>query len=130
MTRPSLLALLASFALCACDGQHPAPQHDAGMEAADGSVAVDAGGDTWNSFAKGFFESYCTACHDTSPKDFHTLADVRAWSAEIRCGVSAVALDGCGAVAPPGQFPVGTGPHPSDAERARLVAWIDAGMPE
>lgn len=123
-----------SVALAACDGSSPSGA-DAGADAGSGTtdagdVAIDAGGDTWGSFAEGFFATYCVSCHDTSPKDFRQIEDVRAWADTIRCGVSDVALEGCGSTPPPRQFPVGTGPHPSDAERERLVAWIDAGMPE
>lgn len=105
---------------------------DAGTEPSDAASAVDAGapGDTWASFAGSFMEAYCVRCHSTSPKDFDSLVDVRANAATIRCGVSDVALDGCGTWPPPRQFPVGSGPFPSDDERARLVAWLDSGAPE
>lgn len=99
---------------------------DAGAPAEDAGSTVD----TWSSFADEFMQTYCVACHSTSPKDFNSLADVRANAAAIRCGVSDVALDGCGSWPPPRQFPVGSGPSPTDEERARLVAWLDAGAPE
>jgi hypothetical protein len=36
---------------------------------------------------------------------------------------------GCGATPAPKQFPIGTGPKPTDDERSAIVAWIDAGLP-
>ncbi len=126
------LCLLALLGLTACGADAPPgdggdPQHDAG--GADAGGGDGAAGDTWASFAEGFFAAYCVECHDASPKDFRSLEDVRANAATIRCGVSDVALSDCGSWPPPRQFPIGTGPHPSDAERARIVAWIDAGAP-
>ena len=95
------------------------------------------GGDTWTSWASGFFASYCVSCHsptgsDPGPKDFTQYASVLANAPEIRCGV-AVSQDAawmCAAFPPPEQFPVGTGPKPTNAERDRLVAWIGAGAPQ
>jgi hypothetical protein len=50
----------------------------------------------------------------------------------IRCGV-AVSWDpswNCDTQGPqPKQFPIGNGPKPSDADRARVVAWLSAGAP-
>lgn len=91
-----------------------------------GPVAV---GDTWDTFGAGFFDAYCVACHDASPRDFRSPEDVAANADAIRCGVATTALDGCGDWPPPEQFPVGTGPQPTDDERDRIVAWIDAGQP-
>jgi hypothetical protein len=96
----------------------------------------DGGGDTWANYAQGFFAMYCVECHnaaDPTQRDYDKLADVMKDSATIRCGVAAVAQPGCGSSPPPKQFPIsdanGTNPKPSDAERARIVAWIDAGLP-
>jgi len=54
-------------------------------------------------------------------------------AATIRCGVASTVLSGCGSFPPPEQFPItdakGTNPKPSTAERARIVAWIEAGTP-
>lgn len=104
--------------------------------------AADAGStDTWTGWANAdFFQRYCTSCHTPggqgdpsgSGLDFTLYADVAAKSALIRCG-TAVAQDpswGCGSFPPAKQFPVGSGPKPTDAERNRLVAWIDAGFPQ
>ncbi|MCB9594796.1 MAG: hypothetical protein H6719_18895 [Sandaracinaceae bacterium] len=104
---------------------------DAGMVGADAATS-DAGppADTWTAFANDFMQTYCVECHATSPKDFELLSEVRANAATIRCGVSDVALSDCGSGPPPRQFPIGSGPFPSDEDRARLVAWLDAGAPE
>ena len=106
---------------------------DAGADRTDAGTSFDAAApvDTWSSFAEGFFATYCVECHSTSPKDFRLLADVRAFAPRIRCGTSDVTLATCTPTSPRAQqFPIGSGPFPSDAERARLVAWIDGGFAE
>ncbi len=91
--------------------------------------------DTWASWAMGFTQTYCSAtCHAPGGSgvgasgqfDFTQYANVYANRAAIRCGVAAVALAGCTGSPAPKQFPIAA-PYPSDPERARLVAWIDAG---
>ena len=139
MAKTFRFVTLAALLAFGCDGSSPGgsdagpPAEDASMAATDaGPTETDAGvpGDTWTTWAMGFFATYCVECHDTSPKDFRQLADVRANASEIACGVSPVVEDGCGSFPPPAQFPIGTGPHPTDAERMRLVAWIQSGAPE
>jgi hypothetical protein len=81
---------------------------------------------------KGFFAMYCVSCHaasDPTGRDFTQLSVVVTNAATIRCGVAATMQSGCGVSPAPKQFPIGTGPKPSDAERQRIVAWIDAGTP-
>jgi hypothetical protein len=102
---------------------------------AGGQVA----GDTWESFAKGFFEAYCVSCHNDdnrgdATRDQHKLEVVIAEKDAIACGVSKSQADwtarGCTSDMPSSrQFPAGSGPAPSDEERDRLLAWIDAGTP-
>jgi hypothetical protein len=96
----------------------------------DANVGADAPPLTWTSFAQDFMETYCYACHGPGDamRDFSQLSMVRAEKDKIRCGVSPTALSGC--TIPAGQFPVGTGPKPSDAERNQLVQWIDEGTVE
>jgi hypothetical protein len=94
--------------------------------------------ETWDSFAKGFFATYCVSCHNDDKKgdatrDYHLVANVVKEKAEIACGVSKGQAEwskrGCSAFPPARQFPVGGGPKPTDAERDRLVRWIDSGTP-
>lgn len=93
-------------------------------------------GDTYANFAKGFFDMYCVSCHGPTTtdqaRDFSTMTDITRDHAMIRCGVATKSLSGCSAYPniSPTQFPIGSGPKPTDAERTRLVAWIDAGMPQ
>jgi hypothetical protein len=146
-----ITALAIALAINACGDDASRPGADAGARdgsssdaSADpdaGTLVVDAGGtttdagtdapaaDTWMTFAEGFFATYCTECHSGGTRDYRTIDDVMRDTATIRCGVSPDALSGCGSFPPPSQFPVGTGPRPSDEERQRLVAWIDAGLP-
>jgi mono/diheme cytochrome c family protein len=85
----------------------------------------------------GFFQSYCVSCHsptggDPGDKNFTQYASVVKYSAHIRCGVAQkhTQQPSWNCSESEEQFPIGTGPKPSGAERDRLVAWIDAGMPE
>jgi hypothetical protein len=137
------LIMVAAAASCSSTAptDHPNVASDA-SEAAD-LAAVDSAGttdgpgpdapgrDTWDSFAMGFFATYCITCHSggRSPEDFRTLAGVGPAAALIRCGVAPMMEPGCGKSPAPRQFPIGNGPHPSDSERARIVAWIDGGLP-
>ena len=90
--------------------------------------------DTWTNYAANFFVTYCDSCHDAQDptgRDFSVQTTVAANMAVMRCGVAAVQDPSwnCGTSASPRQFPIGNGPKPTDAERARLVAWITAGEP-
>jgi hypothetical protein len=104
------------------------------------SVAVDApvaSADTWTSFAESFTMTYCAAsCHAPGGSgvrggalDFTMFTNVFTNRAEIRCGVSAVALADCTGFPPPKQFPIAA-PDPSDADRGRIVDWVVAGAPQ
>jgi hypothetical protein len=121
----SLFCFAALLALVACSsGSSPATNPGDAMT-----------GDTWQSWAQGFFATYCVPCHGAGApggRDYRVQANVVRDAAEIRCGV-AVTQDpswNCDpAFPPPKQFPIGNGPKPSDADRGRLVAWITAGAP-
>jgi hypothetical protein len=140
------LAVLLAHAACSSSATGPG---DAGGGAATDTGSADSssfdsasadapgnadGGDTWDSWAQGFFATYCVSCHganDTTGRDFRSKPIVVMNRLVIRCGV-ATAQDpswSCAASPMPGQFPIGTGPKPSDAERTRVVAWITAGCP-
>lgn len=145
----------ASLALLACSSSSSPEGHpmDAAAVTPDAAARLDMGAvghdmsappdaapdapaaarDTWTSFAQGFFTSYCTRCHSPggqgSAQDFRDYAMVVASADAIRCGVAPMREPGCGSSPSPRQFPIGTGPHPTDAERARIVAWIDDGTP-
>jgi hypothetical protein len=93
--------------------------------------------ETWESFAAGFFTSYCVSCHNedmtgTATRDYTSLDAVTGEADKIACGVATAALYAelsCSGSPMAFQFPVGSGAKPSDEERERLVAWIEAGMP-
>jgi hypothetical protein len=131
---------LATVVVCSCSsgqlGDDASLQPD--LASVDASPSEAATGDTWSNFAAGFFQTYCVTCHSptgsdaTGGKDFTQFASVGANAPVIRCGVS-VAQDPswmCASFPPPKQFPIGTGPHPTDNERNRLVSWITAGLPQ
>ncbi|MGH7286385.1 MAG: hypothetical protein ACRELY_33110 [Polyangiaceae bacterium] len=127
--------VLASALVIGCSSSSsPAPA--ANDDGGSGSDLTDSGasGDTWENYAAGFFTTYCTSCHDPQDptgRDFNVQAIVLQNKADMRCGV-AVTQDpswSCPASITAKQFPIGTGPKPTDAERNRLVAWIAAGEP-
>jgi hypothetical protein len=101
----------------------------------------DTGGtsaDTWESFAKAFMATYCASCHNddnrgVATRDYRMLANVVREKTAIACGTAKSMTDwsarGCTGSPPARQFPVGTGAKPTDAERDRLLKWIDAGTP-
>lgn len=101
-------------------------------DAPDGADGTDADNPTWDSFAADFFDTYCVNCHgaDDNDQDYRTYSDVKQDADTIRCGVAPTQLEGCSGSPQPSQFPVGNGPKPSDAERRKLVDWIDAGLPK
>ncbi|MFB6351744.1 MAG: hypothetical protein ABEN55_12695 [Bradymonadaceae bacterium] len=98
---------------------------------ADAADSTGAGGPTWNSFAADFFDTYCVNCHgaDDNDQDYRKYSEVKQDADTIRCGVAPTQLEGCSGPPQPAQFPVGNGPKPSDAERKKLVDWIEAGLP-
>ena len=64
--------------------------------------------------------------------DFTLYADVQPRTLTIMCGVCNAQSPSwtCAASPVAQQFPVGTGPKPTSAERDRVVAWLDAGAPQ
>lgn len=110
------LALVSS----ACGGDRG--DDDGSGVAADAMAgSIDAqSSPTWESFAEGFFETYCWACHGPGDplRDYSQLSMVRAEMSVISAGIDSE------------QFPIGDGPMPTRDERDRLIQWIEAGAPE
>ena len=132
----SLALVLASCSSTSSGGGGSAPASDAGgtITTDDAGAADGAAADTWANYGAGFFSTYCVSCHDakdSTGRDFTMQSKVETEKLTIRCGV-AVTQDPtwkCAASPAAKQFPIGSGPKPSDAERTRLVAWITAGAP-
>ena len=135
------LVLVCSFALVACSsgsstsGSSSSADSGAADSGADQtSPEVGTSTDSWASYAAGFFTAYCTECHnsgDATGRDYTVQAIVLKDKAAMRCGV-AITQDpswNCAASPVAKQFPIGSGPKPSDADRNRIVAWISAGEP-
>jgi hypothetical protein len=124
-------AILLAVVVAACGASNPVP------DLPDAAPHPDAPNDTWTSWAQSFTTEYCTRCHNsalangnpTGDKDFTMYSVVVTWAATIRCGVAATQQSGCGSSPTPKQFPAGA-PFPSDAERDRMVKWIDDGTPQ
>jgi hypothetical protein len=106
------------------------PAQEQPGDSADPGEAM-AASDTWGNFAEGFVDTYCVGCHPGifSQRDYNAYDNIVADADAIRCGVAPTMLDGCSGTPAPSQFPAGA-PYPTDEERLRLVAWIEAGMPE
>ena len=135
-------------ASCSSGASHSAAGGGNGDSALAGMVGSEAGSsdgsgaemdgasnqDTWENYARNFFATYCTSCHgpqDPTARDYNIQANVAKDRAAMRCGVASTQDPAwnCGPSPVARQFPIGNGPKPSDAERARIVAWIDAGDP-
>lgn len=117
--------LVLALGAGACGGDSDEPGSADAASTSDASPAL-----SWTSFGDDFFTRYCHDCHGAGDtlRDYSQLSMVRAEMDKIRCGVSAVSLSGCSI--PARQFPIGTGPMPTDAERGSLVQWIDEGAIE
>jgi uncharacterized membrane protein len=85
-------------------------------------------GDTWTTYAQGFFAMWCTRCHSTTlvggarngaPVGYNwdDPASVRTHLSEIRNAVGVA------------NFMPFNPPDPTCAERQRIVRWIDAAAP-
>ncbi len=92
-------------------------------------AGADAGGDTWNTFARGFFMQWCTRCHST------TLTDPSArggappgfdWDDEsaVRVRLDVIRRQ----VGVVNAMPFNP-PLPTCEERRRFITWIDRGAP-
>ena len=129
-----LLASVLSIVACSSSSAPSGSSTDADSGSGTSSGDSGASGDTWANYAAGFFTTYCTSCHnssDSTGRDFTVQAIVLQNKVAMRCGV-AVTQDpswNCAASPVAKQFPIGTGPKPTDAERDRIVAWITAGEP-
>jgi hypothetical protein len=129
---------------CTDDGPGPAgPRPDAGTS---GDAAVirngcrvlrdpvaqpgdEIDGDTFQTYAKGFFETYCVRCHsttNTTPEERNDAPEGRNWDdeASVRMYLEEIRLW----VGQYNAMPLDD-PKPSCDERRRLVRWIDAEAP-
>lgn len=114
------MRMLLFLALVACGGDSDDPSDT------DDTDSDPVAEDTWDNFAADFFAGSCVGCHTASPRDFRTLADVTAHADEIRCIVAPTEPTDCD--------PAVRANHPAwnapaDAQRQRLVDWIEAGLP-
>jgi len=118
-----VLLLTAAAGGCSSSGSPLAPGDDGGLDTItvlgpDGDSG-DAGGDgascdpsvTYASFGMAFFTTYCGRCHQWDQGSAQTAGDVLTLAAG------------------PGGFMPPADPRPTDAERARLAAWVACGAP-
>ena len=85
-----------------------------GSGATSGSSGSTYGSDTWTSYAKPWFNSYCAHCHG---QEFAEPTRVTAQASSIRAMITSKSM-------PPGTNDL------SDADRARILAWFTCGMPQ
>lgn len=112
---------------------------DAGSpDAASEVVPPAASADTWDSFARGFFGTYCGSCHNDDNqgdvrRNYRVLTNVAREKNPIACGLTKSQADwaarGCSKSPRARQFPVGNGPRHTDADRDRVLRWIDGNAP-
>lgn len=113
------------LALACGDGGEPTAGDSGAYD--EGLAACEAL--TWETFGEGYFQTWCTGCHSSAlPEgdragapvgvDFDTYAGAAQWADRIDARVLSE---------PPTMPPVGGS---SDAERDRLAAWLDCGLPE
>ena len=131
-----MTSLLIALVL-GCGEKEPGQGANSGTDTAPAETdeptdtSTEETGDTWTNFGAAWVDQYCVQCHASGNSDYTTHAGVQSDLDVIACGVSLVDRDGCGSWPGPGGFPApGALAEPSDDERARLVAWIDAGAPE
>lgn len=143
MNKKTILWSLALVLLASCgDKDDTSHDEDDAAEGSgdDGSTGADDTGEavdadpTWTNFAEGFFAEYCVSCHSPEGQASADFGDYDIVSRpkrlnSIRCGVAPELLDGCEGEHPPGWFPIGDGPMPTDDERWTLVDWCDADGP-
>jgi hypothetical protein len=136
MAAPRTL-LLGAFVVAACgNGEGGGDPPDAriingcpSLASPQASPGDPIGGDTYASFAMGFFEGFCTRCHASTLQgddrngapvgyDWDVEATIRDHLPEIRNMVGVQNF-----------MPLDPPPEPTCAERQRLVRWIDADAP-
>jgi hypothetical protein len=116
----------------------PGGDHDPSYGGDEGGGDVGGDGDNphgdyfegWPS--TGFFTPYCGDCHPhltSNGWDWANHDHVREQYDHIYCGVNLVETDECGGHHVPGHLPQGGGAMPTEDERLRLIAWMDAGIP-
>jgi hypothetical protein len=134
-----LAGIVVVVAAAACSSSSSPTSGQGGDDATEGGPVGDGyDADTWANWAQGFFTKYCVECHaagNTSGLDFGEQSIVVQNASTIRCGVCVTQDPAWHCPASPAaeQFPIsdssGTNPKPTDAERERVVAWINAGTP-
>lgn len=140
------MLLVAVLAATGCTNQGPATTSDMDLGvAAPGDMTLlvngcppltapvttpdgGAGGDTWASFAQGFFASYCTRCHSATLSGVarNGAPDGYNWDDEAAVRMH---LDVIRSAVGVGNFMPPSAPTPACDERRRIVRWIDADAP-
>jgi hypothetical protein len=138
---------LVTLLLAGCGDSTPTSTADLGMPSGDLSTPGDMtflangcapltqpvaqpgdpiDGDTWATFAQGFFATYCTRCHSTTAVDRQGAPAGFDWDVEatVRLHLSEI-RDAVGV----SNFMPFLPPNPTCAERRRIVRWIDASAP-
>jgi uncharacterized membrane protein len=129
-------ACLALLGGIGCAGADPKPAAQQST-LATGSKCADPAQPTvtYQGWAKGFFESYCTRCHSSTltttterngappGANWDDLSSIKTYAEQID-QYAAGGPDGINRVMPPSD------PKPSDDERTMLGEWLACGEPE
>lgn len=129
-------ALVLGFNTVGCSGDDSSPS-DPPSALATGSKCPNPASPsvTYQGWARGFFESYCTRCHSstlvtnserqgaTPHANWDDLPTIKAHSSEIDA-YAAGGPNGINRVMPPSD------PRPSDDDRIKLGEWLACGAPE
>jgi hypothetical protein len=92
------------------------------------------GGDTWTTFAKPFFATWCLRCHSstlTTAAQRNGAPDGLNWDVEstVRANLARIRQQAGVLNTMPLRDATINDPQPSCDERRRLIRWIDAGAP-
>lgn len=126
----TLFACAAVFALAGCSDDHAEPggHHDGEEGAPSGATCPPGSTLTYETFAKDFFDGYCTRCHSSDKTDDARQGAPLGHDFDTEEGVLAVA-EHVDAYAAAGPDSVNTrmppsNPRPSEAERRQLGEWL------
>jgi hypothetical protein len=132
-----VLALATVSVLAACGGPPgppDAPRPRTRFRLATGATCPPGSTLTWDSFAQGFFASYCTRCHGSAVVgiDRNGAPVGYDWDDPAIVRMHLPIIETAAAAGPDAInvfMPALTPPEPTDAERDQLGEWLACGAP-
>jgi len=121
----SLLAAVLVIVGCGSEDEAPPPAMSASSSGATCPIGSTL---TYEGFAQGFFEAYCTRCHSTenSGDERNGAPDEYDWDDYDSIALHAAEIDLVAAAGPRATnvFMPPAAPRPTNAERAQLGQWL------